>query len=99
MDLLLAHGADVLRTSESGDSPVLLAAQGGDLEIMDNLVRAGGMINVAPFTLQSAKCSPLYMAVMSKHTRMVDYLLKAGADPDSPGSYLYSVSRRTFLRN
>jgi ankyrin repeat protein len=75
--LLIAHGADVNATATAGRTALHIAAYRGNLAVAKQLLDAGADIN-------AANCDhggPLACAILHRQTKMVDFLLKRGADP------------------
>ena len=84
-------GANVIKETHSGDSPLLLAIQKGRVDLVDMLVRAGAEVNLAN-NISGKKLPPLNMAVQSGQAEAVRYLIRAGADVNTAGSHKFSVS-------
>lgn len=63
-----------------GDTPLHLAAQQGDAEMVRLLIEAGAEVDA-----QGDLCvTPLYQGVMEGHVAVARRLLESGADPDAP---------------
>ena len=101
--LLIEHGAQVGARSKNGLTPLLFAAQQGDLESAKQLLEAGADVNEnkpvatnhpprpfgAPIALRGTPegTSPLLMALATGHTELAAYLLEKGADPKASDEY------------
>jgi uncharacterized protein len=77
---LLRNGADVQIASTSGFTPLMFSAQQGDVDTARVLLAAGAKINEAQ---KNTKLTPLIIASAMVHTRMVEFLLNNGADPNA----------------
>lgn len=78
---LLAAGADPNGATDEGITPLMIAAQSGDRDIVTELLRAGADVNRVASTGGTA----LHRAVgMSVNAVIVQDLLEAGADPNLP---------------
>jgi serine/threonine-protein phosphatase 6 regulatory ankyrin repeat subunit A/serine/threonine-protein phosphatase 6 regulatory ankyrin repeat subunit B len=75
---LIENGADVnlCECGLKGRSPLHAAAEYGNLEIMDCLIKAGANVNV----LNSNGATPLFRAVTRDKTEAAIYLVQNGAD-------------------
>lgn len=102
--LLIEHGADVNARTKSGFTPLLFAAQQGDMDSVKILAAAGAELNAATLvedepgtTLVSLKGSvpqgttPLLMAVAGGHKELAEFLLDKGADPNAADLYGYTA--------
>ena len=76
MDILLARGAEVNEFDSNGCTPLMMAAQGGNLEQARFLLNAKSNVNAAPTGDHTA----LMLASLRGHLEMVELLLAAGAD-------------------
>src|SRR5436309_9486093 len=76
---LLQHGADVHAGSKTGFTPLMFAAQKGDVESARILLRAGAKPNDAQ---PKTRLTPLMIASAMAHAKAVDLLLDNGADPN-----------------
>ena len=79
MRTLLAAGANVEAQSELGFTPLLFAVRNDDLHGARMLLEAGADVNHPG----SDSTHALALAVVSGHTRFVDFLLAQGAAPNS----------------
>jgi ankyrin repeat protein len=80
---LIEHGADVHARSKSGFTPLLFAAQQGDVDTARILLAAGADVNEA--TPQDG--SALVVASASGHEAFAIFLLEKGADPNAADAY------------
>jgi len=79
VDRLLARGANPdIRRERDHDTPLLLAARAGHLDVVKRLVDAGAAVNQT----HDAMGSPLQAAVLNSQTDVVGFLLSRGADPN-----------------
>jgi ankyrin repeat protein len=76
----LTRKADVNAPQVDGTTALHWAVEHDDLEMTDLLIRAGA--RVAARTREGV--SPIQLAAINGSARMLDRLLKAGADPNSP---------------
>jgi ankyrin repeat protein len=85
---LIENGADVnlCGCGSKGRSPLHVAAQHCDLEIIDCLIKAGAHVNVR----DSKGATPLFRAVTEDKTEAVFHLVQCGAD--------VNVRKRGFLK-
>lgn len=81
--LLIEHGADVRARSNNGFTPLLFAAQQGDVLSGRILLEAGADANEAN---QKDGLSPLMVATASGHTELSLLLLEKGANPNKTNS-------------
>lgn len=77
---LLGKGADPNVGDSKGDTPLIIAASIGFEEAASALVRRGAKVDA----INRGGVTALSMAVQQRHPRLVELLLKAGADPDKP---------------
>ena len=85
--LLIERGADLNKITNSGDSPLDLAARNGDLEMVKLLVENGANIEKE---YQRAH-QPLHKASLNGHLEVVKYLIGKGAkinDPSNEGLFV-----------
>ena len=93
LELLARHGAgmnSVFYVNEQYLTPLLLAVQGGKLEMVKKLVSLGASINlringehddyIASMNRQSQYSLPLIEAVRANNTEIFSYLIESGAD-------------------
>ncbi len=78
VELLLEHGAKLNITSKQGLTPLFVAARAGRTEIVEILSELNGINLEGGDALAH---SPLSIAVMNGHLRIVVRLLQSGADP------------------
>ncbi|KAI0531834.1 ankyrin repeat-containing domain protein [Xylaria digitata] len=93
--LLVKAGADVNdynREQRLGRSPLQLAAEQGNLEMVDYLLNAGADINALPCS--DGGGTALQLAAMKGYLGLVKYLLEHGADVNAPAGV---VNGRTAL--
>ncbi len=96
--LLLQHGADPHQPTRFGETPVYFAAEGGHLEIVYDLVRAGARVDL--FT-RHTHMSPLLAAAAKGRWLMVRYLITLGADPgakDTFGKTALELAREGYYK-
>ena len=74
-ELLVAHGADVNVRRRNGNTPLHLAARGGQKDILELLIDKGADMNI----INNAGRSPLRIAMNQGHTEIVELLRKHGA--------------------
>jgi len=92
MEVLLARGAEVNEVDSKGRTPLLIAAQRGDIDQARFLLNRKANVNASPdIRMHTA----LTLASSRGHLEMVDLLLTAGADVNavtlngnSPAQYL-----------
>ena len=65
------------RRDRSGYTPLLYAARGGDVDLCALLIDRGASVNAATPGMRQ---TPLHRAAQQGHARVVELLLKAGAD-------------------
>jgi hypothetical protein len=88
---LIAAGADVnLLAEDRGTTALIDSVMAQNLDIMDDLIKAGTDLNVKDKNGQTA----LIVAAGASREKMVEILLKAGSDPDIPDSL--GVSARKY---
>ena len=80
---LIEHGADVHARSKSGFTPLLFAAQQGDVDTARILLAAGADVNESTPLDGSA----LVVAAASGHEAFALFLLEKGADPNAADAY------------
>jgi ankyrin repeat protein len=79
--VLLEYGADVQKPNEDKDTPLHVAAEMDDVELMEMMLIDGNEMRPIDFTLTNGQDQTyLHMAVGSEN--MVEILLEAGAVPD-----------------
>jgi len=84
---LHVKGADIHQVSKDGGGLIHAAAKGGNIDILNYLIKAGVKINVlsafpspTPFLADWNGISPLGVAIEYKRPEIVTVLIKAGAD-------------------
>jgi len=88
---LITAGADVnLLAEDRGTTALIDSVMAQNLDIMDDLIKAGTDLNVKDKNGQTA----LIVAAGASREKMVELLLKAGSDPDIPDSL--GVSARKY---
>ncbi len=75
---LLKGGADPNTKNSDGITPLMYAADNGNIYICKTLIDHGAKINTLPYNGTSA----LHAATISNHTEIVQLLLENGANPD-----------------
>jgi ankyrin repeat protein len=80
VDELVKHGADVQLASKTGFTPLMFAAQQGDVDSGRILIRAGAKANDAQ---PKSGLTPLLIASAMGNAKAVDLLLDNGADPNA----------------
>ena len=94
--VMIEHGADIHARSKRGFTPLLFAAQQGDVDSARILLAAGADVNgTAP------GMSPLLIATTSGHAALSVFLLEKGADPNAQDSIgltvlYHAASRRNM---
>ena len=76
MKILLQKGADVNKRNTKFNTPLLRAAEVGNIDIIKGLISAGANVNMTGFHLGS----PLYRAAAKSHVQCVEILIEAGAN-------------------
>jgi hypothetical protein len=79
VQLLLRKKADVTAITDSGFTPLHVAAQHGHTEIIAALVAAGAVVNAKT----RVGCTPLHESAAKGHEQATIKLLELGADPSS----------------
>src|SRR5688572_8089796 len=74
---LIKQGVNVNEAFGDGTTPLHWAAGNGDLDITQQLLKAGANANAGT---RIGSVTPLFMAAKQGHALVVDALLKAGAD-------------------
>jgi len=92
--LLVAHGADVHAHSTSGFTPLLFAAQQGDLDSAKALLEAGANVSEAA----PEEGSTLVVATHSGHEALALFLLEKGADPNAADAYGVTALHYAMLK-
>lgn len=77
LDLYLQNGLDANLSNQDGNSLLMIAAYGGNLDILDVLIKHGADVN----KVNNRNQSPLAGAIFKKEDEVIDRLLEAGADP------------------
>lgn len=80
--LLIESGANVNARADSGTTPLILAADWGNVAMVQLLLKHGADVNA-----KSKKATPLTRAVLRGRLSVVKLLLERGADPDLAGEY------------
>jgi ankyrin repeat protein len=75
--LLLSKGASPNAPLGTGETPLMTAAETGNVELVEAMLEAGGHPNVKERTQDQ---TALMWATAEKHPRVVEALIKAGAD-------------------
>ena len=88
---LLSRGADPNLKDGKGNTPMMLAANNGEVGLIDILVAAHANVNLA----NTSGETPLIRAVQQRDMSMVRTLLTAGADPDQ-ADVLAGMSARDY---
>lgn len=83
--LLVKNGADVNALDPESKTPLLLAVQGDQKDIVQFLIGAGANVNVSV----NGK-SPLFVAVLNNNIEMVDLLIQNGAKIEKDLNNTYS---------
>ncbi len=93
---LVKRGNSVNVKNAIGQTPLIVAAEKGNLEIATFLIDNGADINAQDGTLQEG---PIHLALRGDNKRMLQLLLSKGADPNLAGDaqktpILYAVERQ-----
>ncbi|XP_012941598.1 putative ankyrin repeat protein RF_0381 [Aplysia californica] len=72
---LIEHDACVDCRDKFGQTPLMVTAKNGDVDIMETLIEAGAELNA----LNSAGTSALYLAVIRQEVRSIELLMARGA--------------------
>jgi uncharacterized protein len=88
---LIEHRADVNARSNRGFTPLLFAAQQGDIESAEMLLAAGANMNEAA----DDGTNPLLMASASGQDRFLTFLLQRNADPNAADRNGYTALHYT----
>jgi ankyrin repeat protein len=92
--VLIDHGADVHAHSTSGFTPLLFAAQQGDLNAARMLLEAGANVNEAA----PEDGNTLVVATHSGHEALALFLLEKGADPNAADAYGVTALHYAMLK-
>ena len=76
VNLLLQKGADVNKRNSDYNTPLVRAAEVGNVDVLKCLISAGANVNMPGSHLGS----PLYRAVVNNHIQCVEILIDAGAN-------------------
>ncbi|KAH7300136.1 hypothetical protein KP509_24G046000 [Ceratopteris richardii] len=76
--LLLDHGADPNAAADDDVTALVAASAAGACTIVDLLIEKGANVNI-----NAGGATPLHIAADSGNVKMVDSLVKAGANPDA----------------
>jgi ankyrin repeat protein len=87
VDELVRGGADVNAGSKSDFTPMMFAAQQGDVDSIRILLRAGAKLN----GYEPGTVTPLIIASAMNHVQAVDLMLDNGADPNAVDWRSYSA--------
>ena len=81
---VLSAGAEMIispRNMNLRDKALLLAAEDGQLEVLQYLINEGGNVNVQDFDREGSEHeTPLMLAANGDHVRCMEALIQAGAD-------------------
>jgi hypothetical protein len=86
--LLIEKGADVNARAMAGDTPLVLAADGGSLEMVDLLLSK----DADPFDGDIMGLTPMDKAIKRSNTALIDRLLAAGVPLDGSSEHLPPVT-------
>lgn len=81
-ELLVNSGYELNLKNEFGNTATHIAAQKGNLEHLETMIDSGADYN----ELNNHALSPMYLAILGKHTECVYALLEAGAKAFFGGS-------------
>lgn len=90
---LLEEGADVNKKNKYGWSPLYIASQQGNTEVVVALLEAGANVNLN----HNNKCTALSSAIQNCRRDVVKVLLDAGADPNIKDGQGWTPLRYTML--
>ena len=80
LELLLRAGADLTHPASDGKTPLLIAAEHGQLALVRRLVEAGAHTDLDKETQRGH--TPLIMAILNGHLHIIHYLIEARADKE-----------------
>ena len=80
LELLLRAGADLTHPASDGKTPLLIAAEHGQLALVRRLVEAGAHTDLDKETQRGH--TPLIMAILNGHLAITRYLIEARADKE-----------------
>src|SRR5215470_19876218 len=86
-DALIRAGADANAGSKNDFTPMMFAAQQGDVDSIRILLRAGAKLN----GFEAGTVTPLIIAAAMNHVEAVDLLLNSGADANTVDWRSYSA--------
>lgn len=98
VELLIKAGADVNRRNIYGETALIDAARSGDAASLKRLIAAGAELDVRSRSTNSDGGTALGAAALRNHSRCVEILLNAGADPniaDKSGAYPIEYALRS----
>jgi len=81
---LIKEGADI---NIVGNSPLMIAAERGDLELVNFLIDAGMKINDSSTTWMNCSDNPLYFACKGRNVEILKIFLKSGLDVNICDNY------------
>ncbi len=81
--LLVGNGADINAITRWGRTPLHIAAERGNVRLVEFLIEHGAMIDPMSHT----RNTPLHEAIEGNHKKVVELLLVHGADPAPSNSY------------
>jgi ankyrin repeat protein len=86
--LLLEAGVDFDLAAKDGETPLHLAVRGGSVETVDELLRAGALVDARNFDSESPLDIALTHADTKTRGQLVERLVAAGAHPAAEGPQL-----------
>jgi ankyrin repeat protein len=96
---LLRHGANVNIADNGGMTPLMIASQNGDIEIVDLLLSHHADVNAYNNTRPNFPLTALIYAIKNHHLDIAQILVDTGANVNNPPSLTHALEYRYSLSN